>query len=324
MFKVVLSDGVSFKCSETQTILEAAKSSGIAIEHSCRSGRCGSCLAEVPEGKTKALIPEIGMSADDKDAGRIFTCCRAPLTDIFLDIRDLGEIGKLKTLTLPCRIDSIAELSEDVVGIVLKFPSNSGFKFFPGQYVDLIKGGTRRSYSIANAPREDEKLELHIKRIEGGVMSDVLFRETEVNDLFRIEGPFGTFSYADDNEENIILMATGTGIAPIKSLLEGFTVSNPGKKVFVIWGGRREEDLYLDLSSFKNIDMSVRALSREQIEGCYYGYVQSAVMSLGLDLTECSVYACGSGLMINSARDSFIENGLPARRFKSDAFVSSS
>ena len=324
MNKVTLSNGVEFMCSETQTILEAAKASNVAIEHSCRSGRCGVCSAQLSKGETKALVVEESLSKGDFLSGKVLTCCRTPLTDIKLDIDDLGEIGSLRTLTLPCRVESIGLFNDDVLSIVLRLPPNSDFVFLPGQYLDLINGDVRRSYSIANAPRADGKIELQVKRVVHGLMSAILFSETKENDLFRIEGPLGTFAYRDDGEENIILMATGTGIAPIKALLETFSGDVSQKNIFVVWGARFKKDFYLNLENLMGNHQLVPVLSRENCDGFFYGYVQEAVLSLGLDLAKSSVYACGSAVMIKDARDCLIKAGIVAKRFHSDAFVSSS
>ena len=193
----------------------------------------------------------------------------------------------------------------------------------PGQYLDLINGDVRRSYSIANAPRVDGKIELQIKRVEQGLMSKKLFTQTKENDLFRIEGPLGTFSYRDDGEENIILIATGTGIAPIKSLLESFLAVADTKNIFVLWGVRFKKDFYLDIESLGDNFTYVPVLSGEDLHCSFYGYVQQAVLSLDLDLDKSSVYACGSEFMINDARELLLTKGLAGKRFHSDAFVSS-
>jgi CDP-4-dehydro-6-deoxyglucose reductase, E3 len=324
MHKIILSNGVEFMCTGTQTILEGAKASNVAIEHSCRSGRCGVCSSLVLKGETQVLGVEESLSKADLLSGKVLTCCRTPLTDIHLDIGDLGKIGSLKTLTLPCRVDSIGLFNHEVLDVVLRLPPSSDFVFLPGQYLDLINGDVRRSYSIANAPRADGRLELQVKRVEYGLMSDILFTSTKQNDLFRIEGPLGTFSYKDDGEENIILMATGTGIAPIKALLESFSRVTSQKTIFVVWGARFKKDFYLNLETLMGNHQLVPVLSRENCDGFFYGYVQEAVLSLDLDFKKSSVYVCGSEVMIKDARDLLIKNGLEAKRFHSDAFVSSS
>lgn len=321
--KIILSNGVEFECSPDQTILDAAKINKIAIEHSCRSGRCGVCLARVLKGDSSVVNEEVSLTLGKSKLGNILTCCRAPLTDVHLDIEDLGDIGDIPVLTLPCRIDSLELLNEDVIHVILRLPPNANFRYIPGQYIDLIHGGVRRSYSIANAPREDGKLELQIKKVERGLMSDYLFNQAKENDLLRLEGPLGTFSYRENSTKNIVLIATGTGIAPIKAILESFNTQEIDKNIFVIWGAKFRKDLYLNLSSLNVEHMFVPVLSREVIIDGFNGYVQDAVLNLELNLNDTTVYACGSELMIKCASKLLINNGLSSKHFYSDAFVSS-
>lgn len=323
MFKVTLSNGVEFNCSPDQTILDAASGNSIALEHSCRTGRCGVCVAGVKAGESTSLITEEFIVSDDADDFKILTCCRTPASNLLLDIQDLGAIGLLNVLTLPCRVSSLKFVLDDVCCLRLRLPPNNNFLFMPGQYIDVIKGDTRRSYSIANAPGDDGQIELQIKKVVDGVMSDYFFNHATNNDLLRLEGPFGTFSYRSDKSKNIVLMATGTGIAPLKALLESFGSALPGKKIFLVWGGRYEQDLYLDFEKIGVEFVYIPVLSRVSVEGFSFGYVQHAVLDIGLDLSDTTVYACGSVTMINSACELLVENGLSLRDFHSDAFVSS-
>ena len=158
MPKIYLSNGLEFNSVDGQTILEAARQNNVAIEHSCRNGRCGVCVAPLLKGKTDAVIDEEFLGKGNTEGVNILTCCRVAISDIYLDIEDLGIIGSLPLLTLPCRIDSIKKLNDDVVGIVLRLPPGRDFMFCAGQYIDLIHAGIRRSYSIANSPRTDGKL----------------------------------------------------------------------------------------------------------------------------------------------------------------------
>ena len=320
---ITLANGVVFQCGVDQTILEAARKSKVAIEHSCNSGRCGVCVVPVLHGETSVIKPESSLTLDEHNSGRILTCCRAPVSDIFLDIDDLGDIGLNPVVILPCRIDSLKPMNNDVIQVTLRVPPNSKFKFIAGQYINLIEKGIRRSYSLANAARLDGKLQIQVKKVNQGLMSEYLFTRARQNDLLRLEGPLGTFSYRADESENVILMATGTGIAPIKSIIESLGKSPDEKKIYIVWGGRVLEDLYLDLSAVKLKHTFVPVLSREEIENVYFGYVQDAVLGLGLDLKKTTVYACGSEVMIKDACDVLVRNGLRRKRFYSDAFVSS-
>lgn len=320
MPKIILSNGVEFECSSEQTILDAAKQNKIAIEHSCRSGRCGICETVVISGETQTIQLEESLHGDQK---KILTCCRAPISDVYLDLEDLGEIGNIQVLTVPCRIHRLEFLNDDVIQIILRLPPNANFKFVAGQYIDLIHGGIRRSYSIANSPKEDGHLELQIKKVEHGLMSNYLFNQAKKNDLLRLEGPLGTFSYRESNAKNLVLIATGTGMAPIKALLESFNTKNLDKNIFVIWGAKFRKDLYLNLSLLDVEHTFIPALSREVISDGFNGYVQDAVLNLKLNLDDTAVYACGSELMIRCASKILIVNGLSPKSFYSDAFVSS-
>ena len=324
MSKVILSNGIEFDCLPDQTILEAAKNNKISIEHSCKSGRCGICVALVLKGQSLPLRAEESISLSDCKDGKILTCCRTIESDVYLDIQDLGEIGNIPISTLPCRISNLEFLKKDVLLVTLRLPPSSNFKFIAGQYIELIHEGIRRSYSIANAPRQDGNIKLLIKKVNDGLMSDYLFNRAKLNDLLRIEGPQGTFSYRENGSKNIIFIATGTGIAPIIAILEKFSLEKKQyKKFYVFWGGRYMEDIYLDLSEIKVDHHFFPALSRDEVELSFKGYVQDAVLSSGIDLLESTVYACGSEKMISSAATLLIKNGLSPKRLFSDAFVSS-
>lgn len=323
MPNISLSNGVVFECGLGETILDAARKHNIAIEHSCASGRCGICIAPVLSGKTLAIKPEETLTLESQEIGNILTCCRVPVTDVSLDVEDLGEIGNIPVRTIPCRISSLKLLNNDVLQVILRMPPKSNFKFVAGQYINLIDKGIRRSYSLANAEQLDGNLEIQVKRVNKGLMSEYLFTMARQNDLLRIEGPLGTFSYRVDDSKNVIFMATGTGIAPIKAIIESLGKSLDEKIIYIVWGGRVLVDLYMDLGAINFKHTFVPVLSREKTEVSYFGYVQDAVLDLGLDLKETTVYACGSEVMIKDACDVLVQHGLRRKRFYSDAFVSS-
>lgn len=324
MPKVTLSNGVSFDCPPELSILDSAKKHKITLEYSCDNGRCGVCVAPIVDGETMVLRHEEAL-AGELAGDVILTCCRTPITDITLAIEDLSHLGSLKTVTLPCRIDNLMLLARDVLELTLRLPQAADFQYFPGQYINLIaKDGIRRSYSIANAASKNKKVTLHIKFVKGGVMSDYLFYQATVNDLLRFEGPLGTFSFRGNGSKNLIFMATGTGIAPVKAILESLDSQNiKGSNVYVIWGGRYLKDLYWDLSQLALPHRYVPVLSQEQDWQGFKGHVQDALMSLELDLAVSTVYACGSELMIKESMQLLVDNGLSKNQFYSDAFVSS-
>lgn len=328
MASVKISNGKSFNSVAGDSMLDSARAQGLTLEYSCRTGRCGVCKALVLGGVTETIREELSLSPEESREGYVLTCCRYALTDVDLDVEDIGALADIKVKTLPCRIDTIDTLSCHVAKVVLRLPPNSKFTYLSGQYLDIIgPGGVRRSYSIANAQREDEKLELHIREVEQGVMSAYWFSSAKVNDLLRLEGPLGTFSLREKDVKNIVFLATGTGIAPVKAMLEQISKMPEvaaGKKIFVYWGGRTEDDIYWqpDLAGLDAVFIPV--LSR--MGGTWAGrkgYIQAALIEDAVDLNQTVVYACGSEDMIFSAREALIVAGLPPSSFYSDAFVRS-
>lgn len=324
---VTLSNARSFAADPAVSILDAARAGGVTLEYSCRTGRCGICKAPVVSGETAALRVEESLTAEDAADGLILTCCRAATGDVVLDVEPLDRLAGLETRTMPARIVSLDWPAPDIVKVVLKTPPASPMRFLPGQYVDVIAGGVRRSYSLANAPRDDALLELIVKRYPGGALSDYWFGRAQPNDLLRIEGPFGTFFLRDEGPTDIVFLATGTGIAPVKALLEELAVDRPRAarhRLRVFWGNREAESFCWDPVGL-GLDIGFHHLLSGADTGWpgARGYVQEAAIRDGIDPHDTVVYACGSSAMIASARAAMLALGLPPRRFFSDAFVSS-
>ena len=329
MALITLNNGRSFPADTATSILDAARAHGITLEYSCRTGRCGVCKAPVKSGSTALLRPEDeSLSAAEVEAGLILTCCRAASGDVVLDVEPLDRLGGLEIRTMPARIVSIDRLAPDIVKVVLKTPPASPLRFLAGQYVDVIAEGVRRSYSLANAPRADGLLELLVKCYPGGVLSEFWFERAKSNDLLRIEGPFGTFFLRDGDPADIVFLATGTGIAPVKALLEELA-ADPERaarhRLRVFWGNREAENFCWDPAGV-GLDVEFHHLlsGPDTGWGGRRGYVQDAAISDAIDPGNTVIYACGFSAMIDSARTAMLALGLPARRFLSDAFVSSS
>ena len=328
MPKIELSSGAKFDSDTSSTILDAALRAGVVIPFSCKNGRCGTCRCKVLNGSTRRIHPEIGLNEDAKADGWILSCVQSAENDLTLEVDDLSGVVLPEVRTLPCRISRLDRLSEDAIRVYLRLPPTSDFVFIPGQYVEVIgPNGVRRSYSLANDSSADKLLELHIRAVPGGVMSSYWFDQAKQNDLLRLNGPLGTFLLRDVAELPLIFLATGTGIAPVKAMLESVNKLPPDRvpeSITVIWGGRRLQDLYLDLNEVPTEFDFVPVLSRSEANWSgAKGYVQDVLLELGIDLETAQVYACGSEAMIHSARESLIEAGLSEKSFFSDAFVSS-
>ena len=325
MFKVTLKNNKSFRCDKDTTIFEAAKNNNIILEHSCLSARCRSCIVKVVSGSTIDKEEELVLTEEDKNENFVLSCNAKPTSDLELDIEDLGNILIYEKKIIPSKISVIEKLTDDVLKVTLRIPPNSNFNFNSGQYVNIIKGNLTRSYSIANCSNHNNELEFFIKKYINGLMSEYFFKEAKLNDLLRLEGPIGTFFLRDSSFKNIVFLATGTGIAPIKSILEGLDKSHEqyqNKNFWVIVGARYQEDLFWK-PNFKNLNIKyIPVLSRAENDwNGSQGYVQDIVLNQQIDLENSQVYACGSNDMINSAKELFIKNNLKENNFFSDAFV---
>lgn len=328
MALITLSSGKSFKLSGGLTILESAAQSQISLPYSCKTGRCSTCKCKVISGETKALVAEIGLTESEKAEGWILSCARTATTDVVLEVEDLGGVVLHPAKTQACRISSLEKLAPDVIKVLLRLPPTATFNFIPGQYIDVIgPGGVRRSYSLANAPKTDNTLELHIRAVKNGAMSHYWFSQAKVNDLLRLHGPQGTFFMRNIAQRDLVFLATGTGIAPVKAMLEALSslsLNQLPRSVSVLWGGRNEYDLYFNLAELPGTFQYTPVLSRSATWKGERGYIQDVLLRRKSDLLNSTVYACGSDSMIHCAKVALTMAGLPSHHFYSDAFVCSS
>lgn len=325
---ITLSNDKQFEAASNETVLDAALRANIILEHSCKTGRCGTCRAEVVTGNTTPCIDEVALSATEKASGWILTCARSAVDDIQLAVEDMGDAKLFPPRTFPCRIHTLEKLATDVMKVVLRLPPRQILEYRPGQYIDVIgPNAVRRSYSLANAPLLGGLIELHVREVPGGVMSHYWFEDAKANDLLRLHGPLGTFFMRETKDDHLIFLATGTGMAPIKALLEGLSQSRAMEhsSVHVFWGGRTQPDLYWQPVEVGNAYSYTPVLSRaDHTWAGARGYVQDALLAKNIELERARVYACGSPAMIESARNLLLVRGLSSDRFHSDAFVCSS
>jgi CDP-4-dehydro-6-deoxyglucose reductase len=327
MAKVSLSNSKSFLCEENMTIFEAAKSNHIALEHSCLIARCRSCIVKLDSGETKDRLDDLILTEAEIQDGFRLACNAIPLGDVSIDVEDLGDVVLYEKKIVPAKIRMITRITEDTMRVDLRLPPNTALRYNPGQYVNLSRGELKRSYSIANAVSNEEGLTFFIKKYEAGLMSKYWFEEAKIDDLLRVEGPLGSFFLRSLESENIIFLATGTGVAPVKAILEWVNQTAQdfqSKKIWFIYGARFEQDLYwkpIELGAILNLNF-IPVLSRPSDRWTgEKGYVQEVVFRKNINVKNAQVYACGSSAMIASAKKMLVQNGLDPRRFFSDAFV---
>ena len=327
MHKITLPSKKTFTSNTGQSLLDAARDNGITFPYSCQNGRCSACKCRIT-GPSTALFDELGLTAEEKESGWNLACARSAIGDITLEIEDLGELNLPLPKILPTKINSLELVSNNVMIVTLRIPPGRNFEFIEGQYINIIgPGGIKRSYSIANHCIEYNNIEIHIKQITGGKMSDYWFNFAKVNDLLRINGPFGTFVLRHNIKTNIIFLATGTGIAPIKAMIEKIsTLSNELKpnSVHLFWGARYNHDLYWEPRAIMDRFYYTPVLSKKDINWSgECGYVQDLLIKSIKGLSNTQVYACGSDKMISAAKSSLKIDEYDDGNFFADAFVSS-
>jgi CDP-4-dehydro-6-deoxyglucose reductase len=325
--------GTAFSANADETILAAGIRQGVGLPYGCKDGACGSCKCKMVSGQVvHANFQRKALSVEDEAANFVLTCCATAQSDIVLESRQVTPAGALPIKKMPTRVSSLVKKSADVVVMQLQLPANDAFAFRAGQYIEFIlRDGARRSYSMANAPHIGPGLELHIRHMPGGRFTDLVFGTMKEKDILRIEGPFGSFFLREDSDKPMVFLASGTGFAPLKALLEHMQHCGITRPTTLYWGGRRPGDLYMDdwvqaqlanMPHLHYVPVVSDALPEDQWTG-RTGFVHLAVLQDFPDLSGHQVYACGAPIVVESARSAFsAQAGLPADEYFADSFTS--
>ncbi|RZL09883.1 MAG: CDP-6-deoxy-delta-3,4-glucoseen reductase [Rubrivivax sp.] len=335
---IVQPSGRAFTMQRDETVLGAAIRGGVGLPYGCKDGACGSCKCKLLEGRViHGAHQSKALSADEEAAGLMLTCCATPQTDLVLEARQVVGIGDFPPQKMPTRVTSLTRLAPDVILLRLQLPATTNFQWRAGQYVEFIlKDGHRRSYSMANAPHTAKDpavngIELHIRHMPGGLFTDHVFGTMKAKEILRMEGPQGTFFVREDSSRPIILLASGTGFAPIKAIVEHLRFKQNTRPVRLYWGCRSQADLYLhDWAEQQAVELPwltyIPVLSDARADDGWrgrQGFVHQAVLQDHSDLSAHEVYACGAPVMVDSARRDFVSAaGLPEEFFYADAFTS--
>ena len=328
----------SFTAVQDETILAAAIRQGITLPYGCKDGVCGTCKCKMLSGTVvHGKHQDNALSTQEQAKGLILTCCATAQSDIVLESRQVTLKSAFPIKRLPTRIQKLEKKSADVMLVHLQLPASEVFEYHAGQYIELIlKSGERRSYSMANAPYHSalsKTLSLHIRHLPGGLFTDHVFNALnglKEKDMYRIEGPFGSFYLREETDKPIVLLASGTGIAPIKAIIEQLQHIQSKRDVVLYWGGRRPQDLYLNdwltkqmaaMPNLRYVPVVSDALLEDNWTG-RIGWVHHAVMADFPDLSQHEVYACGAPVMVEAAHaDLMARCQLPAVAFYADAFI---
>lgn len=329
---IIQPSGHRFTVDEDETILEAALREGFALPYGCRNGACGACKGTVLAGQVDyGTYSANALKDDEKTQGRALFCRAKPCSDVIIEVKEIGAARDIVVKTLPCRVEKLDRLADDVMRVKIKLPANERLQFLAGQYIDFqLKNGRVRSYSLANPPHDDALLELHIRHVPGGLFTDQVFSTLKERDILRLKGPLGSFFIREDSDKPMIFLAGGTGFAPIKGMLEHAFAAHMDREMVLYWGVRSLKDLYLAelpqqwQAEHPNFSF-VPVLSDPQPEDDWQGrtgFVHAAVLADFADLSGYQVYACGAPAMVDSAREAFTQTrGLPEAEFFADAFV---
>lgn len=318
-----------FSVETNETILDAALRQGVNLRYGCRNGACGSCIGKLLEGEIHYAGDHDALSEEEAADNMALFCQAMPDSNVVIEVAEVDLDSAIEIKTLPCRVQDMNLLADDVMQIFIKLPATERVQYLAGQYIDiLMEDGRHRSFSIANSPHHDELLELHIRLVSGGYFTPKVFSEMHQKDLLRIEGPHGSFFLHEDSSNPLLLIAGGTGFAPIKAIIEHLIYEKTSRPVYLYWGARQQQDLYLSAlaeewaQTHANIHF-IPVLSEAEDDSEWQGkkgFVHEAVLDDINELSGYDIYACGPPVMIQAAKNSFKDKGMNPEHFYFDSF----
>lgn len=320
--------GHRFTVEPDQTLLDAALAAGLHVPHGCRNGACGACQVKLIAGTIDhGASQESGLPAEERAAGKLLLCCALARSDLQIECPEARAATDIPIKNMPVRVHKLDQLAPDVMRLRLQLPASEQLRFLAGQYVEiLLKEGGRRAFSIANPPQEEAFLELHIRRVPGGRFTEQVFTTLKERDILRIEGPYGHFYLREEGERPLLMVAGGTGFAPLKAIIEDMLERGLRRPVHLYWGARDRAGLYLHelaegWSRQHGHILYVPVLSEPDAEWSgRRGLVHRAVLEDFANLSAFDAYVCGAPAMVEAAQRDFLAAGLPAERFHADAF----
>ncbi|MGR3363052.1 MAG: 2Fe-2S iron-sulfur cluster-binding protein [Maritimibacter harenae] len=315
----------TFDVEAGETVLDAAERQGLALPYSCRKGVCNTCMGRIVEGHAGLR----GKGDVSGPADNVMFCQARPQSDLTIAPASVEKVDPVRRKTVSARIRRKRQIAPDVVQLSLRFPIGTRVPFEAGQYLRVTFGdGQTRNYSMANPPRKNDGCELHVRVIPGGRFSDHALRDIGPGDHLEVELPFGTFGVDRDGDRPAILLAGGTGYAPIRSVIAAQIDTHTTRPLHLFWGARSGAGLY-ELAWLEDLAATAPWFTFTPVvsddDAAWTGkrgLVHQAVLDHYGDLSGHEVYACGAPGMIDAARDAFVGTaGLPTDRFHADAFL---
>ncbi len=330
-FKIqVRPSGHEFTANPEESILEAALHHSHPFPYGCRNGACGACKGRVLSGEVDYGDNEpMALSEEEMAAGDALFCICHPRSDLVIQVNEISSGDDIEVQTFPCKVARLEQLAHDVMLMELSLPEEERLPFLAGQYIDIVmEDGRHRAFSLANAPHNDNRLELHLRRVPGGEFTDHVFTAMQPKEILRIEGPHGGFFLREESERPILMVAGGTGFAPLKGMIEHAFYVGIERPIHIFWGVRALRDLYMDglakewLAAHPNVKYTP-VLSEPMAEDNWQGetgYVHQAVVKAYPELSGFDVYMAGPPPMVQASKSAFEAAGLPLEQMYSDAF----
>jgi CDP-4-dehydro-6-deoxyglucose reductase len=316
-----------FYVEDGESVLDAALRQGVNLRYGCRNGACGACKGKLLSGEIHYANDPRALTDEDKAENNALFCKALPDSELIIKVEEVDLDKAIEIKSLPCRVQKMNLLANDVMQLFIKLPATERLQFLPGQYIDiLLEDGRHRSFSIANPPHDDEFLELHIREVEKGRFTSRVFSKMKEKDLLRIEGPHGSFFFREDANKDVIMLAGGTGFAPIKGIIEHLITEGFDHTIHLYWGVRTSADLYMRelaelwAAEHSNIHFTPVLSDPDDSWTGKTGYVHESVLADFSDLAAYDVYSCGPPAMIKAAETSFQKKGMSKDRFFYDSF----
>ena len=322
-------DGVTrfITCAENQTVADASYRARINIPLDCRDGACGTCKAFCESGEFDGgTYIDDALTAVEAGKGFALPCSMKPRSDLVLQIASTSAVAKTRAATFTGQVVALDRLSPTTVSLAITTPERSDLAFLPGQYVNIQVPGTEdsRSYSFSNA-LDSEQLTFLIKLTPGGVMSEYLTERAAVGDEISFTGPNGSF-FLRENERPALLIAGGTGLAPILSILRRLRDDGTTRPIHLVYGVSADDDL-VELETLKELSEEIETLtwdhcvSDPESSATNKGYVMSLIHSDNVNDGDVAVYLCGPPPMVEAVRSHFSDAGIEPAGFFFEKFA---
>jgi ferredoxin-NADP reductase/ferredoxin len=311
----VVVDGREIPLLPGESVLEALERSGIDVPSGCRSGVCKKCMlraeGDVPAGGRNGLRPQLAvqgyfLACRTKPAGRL----------VVLGARGPEPIG--------ARLERAETVAADVARLFLR--PEVPFDYRPGQYIDLLHpSGISRSYSMASLPA-DGLVELHVRRVPGGVVSAWL-HELRLGSALSVRGPFGQcFHIVDDPRRKLLLVGAGTGLAPLLGIARDALDQGHTGPIDLVHGGLDPSRLYLrdELERLAARWPQLRVhhcVLRDAGKREHEGALDEVAIRLAGPLAAARAFVCGDDAIVRRLQRSLFMAGVPSQEILADPFA---